>query len=77
MLSKQSLKPHFGIDTRESTAINHCDFLLTRKEERRKEIKEKGRREEKKEGGREEREGGKGGRGERDTNGYVYQQVKC
>lgn len=56
MLSKQSLKPHFGIDTRESTAINHCDFLLTRKEERRKEIKEKGRREEKKDGGREERE---------------------
>lgn len=56
MLSKQSLKPHFGIDTRESTAVNHCDFFLTRKEERRKEIKEKGRREEEKEGGREERE---------------------
>lgn len=56
MLSKQSLKPHFGIDTRVSTTINHCDFLLTSKEERRKEIKGKGRREEEREGGREESE---------------------
>lgn len=67
MLSKQSLKPHFGIDTRESTAINHCDFLLTRKEEKRKEIKEEGRREEEKEGGKEDRESEGREAGERET----------